>query len=218
MSAPAQSGGGLASVLSALASATSFDTVCAHRTTCTATRLTDDGKPFIVCEECYQKSLPEDEARRRNARPIIAEACGLCGEGTCILPTTRQRVPGCRFFADIGFGVCDECHDRNMRLLLEAEARHVPSLTIVPDEVVPGVLTIGPKEAAYNRETLRRLGVARVLVCCSFLQEYHADNDDDPTRCPLLRAPSNQASAGIAGEWDYSKLLGFRRGTGRGTS
>ena len=50
-------------------------------------------------------------------------------------------------------------------------------MDVVPDEVLPGVF-IGPKEAAYNRETLRRLGITRVIICCDCIPAYH---EEDPT-------------------------------------
>jgi protein-tyrosine phosphatase len=161
-------------VVLALASTTSFAPVCGHATNRTVTRLVD-GVAVIVCEACYQAARPGDEAARRHARPVTSDPCGLCGEGTCVTPAGAS-VAGSRPNADLGFGVCDHCTDGNLRLQAAADARHVPSLTAVPDEVVPGVLLIGPKESAYNRATLTRLGVARVLVCCSSLLEYHGED------------------------------------------
>ena len=52
----------------------------------------------------------------------------------------------------------------------------MPRLDVVPDEITPGVF-IGSKESAYNRDTLARLGISRIVVCCNALLEYHAADD-----------------------------------------
>jgi hypothetical protein len=69
-------------------------------------------------------------------------------------------------------GFCDACNLRNEQLLVAAEASHVPT-PVNPDELSPGVLYIGPKEAAFSRDTLRRFGITRVLICCERLLSYH---------------------------------------------
>ncbi len=73
---------------------------------------------------------------------------------------------------------CDDCGDASAARQAAIDKALTTSLTVVPDEVAPGVLYIGSRESAYNLDTLRRLGVGQVLVCCGGLPEYHAGVED----------------------------------------
>ena len=73
-----------------------------------------------------------------------------------------------------------------MHKRLLPDRSHVPSPHGVPDQLEP-CLFIGSKESAFNRDTLARLGITRVLVCCSALTEYHAS--DARIRCNYYAGP-----------------------------
>jgi large subunit ribosomal protein L40e len=141
--------------------------VCGHtQYNFTVTRLRR-GKPTILCEMCFRDQLVEIRAERLAANPIDPSLqCLLCGGSEAV----RMNVDMC-------VGVCDECENRNRQLLINAEKNHVPSLDVVPEEVSDGCVYIGPKEAQYNRSTLERLGITRLLICCEYLPAYHFPQD-----------------------------------------
>lgn len=145
-----------------LALAVDLSPTCGHPDThFTVTRLVG-GAPQIICQPCFALVAHEDRAARLAAVPVDPHLeCFSCG-----------RL-GSRLNADIGMGFCDACNEENEQRLLAAEASHAPAPDVVPDEVSPGVLYVGEKEAAFNRETLRRLGITRVLICCERLRAYH---------------------------------------------
>lgn len=148
---------------------------CGHPAGFTVTRIVR-GEPAIICQHCFEGVVVEDRAARLLATPVVAGLECLCGSSVDV----RMNV-------DLGMGICDACRASSVQLLLQAEAKHVPRSDVVPEEVSPGVLFIGPKEAAFNRETLRRLGISHVLICCEVLPAYH--HPADPTiryhRLPL---------------------------------
>ena len=101
-------------------------TVCS-----TVTRLVA-GTPRIVCEACYQVTLPEDAAAALAAVSTVSQPrCVLCGVnvdgGTPIDMLTQHPLDssleclmcgsiGARMNIDLGAGVCDVCRLENVRL------------------------------------------------------------------------------------------------------
>ena len=71
---------------------------------------------------------------------------------------------------DVQMPFCDTCRARSVAGLRAHEASAVPRAAVEPDEVVRGLLYIGPKEAANDAAMLARLGIRRVLVCCDAIR------------------------------------------------
>ena len=60
-------------------------------------------------------------------------------------------------------------------------------MDVVPDELVPGSVFIGPKEAAANPETLRARNIKRIIVCCSSIPLFLAKPGEDCEEVRYLR-------------------------------
>jgi protein-tyrosine phosphatase len=149
-----------------LAALQALDPTCGHASRCTATRIVG-GRAVVVCEACYQSTLPEDERAALLANPIVPDLeCAMCGS-----------TGGARMNVDLGMGLCDACRRLDKDAMRRADERHVPRDDVVPDVLAEGQLFIGAKESAFNIDTLMRLGVGQVLVCCSALREYHAADE-----------------------------------------
>ena len=152
---------------------------CGHHSNFTVTRLVNQ-LPTIICESCFLKVIDSDRRARRMSVPEELQQCFLCFE---------EKM--CRFnvdlsdSADMNVYTCDSCTVQQRQELDRWEEGRVIPTDIRPDEVSPGVF-IGAKESAFNRTTLRELGISRVLICCDSLPAYHKD---DPTlqyhRLPL---------------------------------
>jgi hypothetical protein len=134
--------------------------------------VTFGSKGSIFCTDCYASMLADEEAgTEKRFGPPIHELCIICGEDN-----------GCtRFDPDLGSGLCDGCRKRNDAeikshedaQLLEARKGKLPA--VEPDAVCPGIY-VGPKESAYDKETLRRLGITHILLCCTDLPAIHQDD------------------------------------------
>lgn len=151
------------SAIEALANLVNFTTVCGHQANMT---VTTGNNYSIICSDCFEREIPESIFQRRNKIPQIRDECFEC-----------QRTKLVRTNIDIGLNFCDECHDGIKSVEHSLEKLYVPRLDAVPDELSPGILYIGQKDCAYNRETLRNLGILRVLICCEFLPAYHYPQD-----------------------------------------
>ena len=131
---------------------------CGHvGTYFTVTRL-QEGNAVIICQQCFDSVKKEDKAARRKMITVVESPCFLCDSHINV-----------RLNVDLGLCVCDQC-------LLQSEAteqKHqdffVPRSDCTPDEISPGHLFIGPKESAYNIDTLISLDIKRVLICCEDL-------------------------------------------------
>lgn len=142
----------------------SLTPTCGHSSFFTVTRVAPEGgAATVICEACFHAVRDSDTAARRAANPIIADACFSCGGGR-----------GVRMNVDLDMPMCDACVDRSREKERTIEMTRTVPQDVVPDEVVPGVLFIGAKEAAANPATLARLGITRVLVCCDSLRNYCA--------------------------------------------
>eukprot|EP00048_Salpingoeca_helianthica_P001105 m.46649 g.46649 ORF g.46649 m.46649 type:complete len:259 (-) comp11160_c0_seq1:23-799(-) len=147
--------------IAGLAAAVNFDApVCGHvGTRFTATRVVD-GQPRLVCHSCFDATRDVDRAARLARTPLRGDlTCGLCDASPA-----RENV-------DLGVSICDGCRTQNERLMSQAE--HVllaqPRAPVVPDEVSPGMLFIGPKECAFSSLPFAAHNITQVLVCCDSL-------------------------------------------------
>jgi hypothetical protein len=118
------------------------------------------------CAPCFDALREGHEAARFVVLPVLAEgACALCGAGA---GAAALRDPiGC------GMAMCEGCYRGSCARQQAADAQYVPKLTVVPDEVLPGLLYISEKDGQANLGTLQRLGIRRVLICCDKLPAYH---------------------------------------------
>jgi len=74
---------------------------------------------------------------------------------------------------DVGLPFCMACLEASKERERALERGRAMPQDVVPEEVLAGVLFIGPKEAQANRATLASMGITRVLVCCDSLPAYH---------------------------------------------
>jgi len=122
-----------------------------------------DGSPAIICGACYEAVRSSDRIARRGLEPVLHdEPCFMCGLSEAV-----------RRSADLGVGVCDACILQSAAAESAAELRRGASKAVDPDILVPGILYIGPKEAASSLEVLARHRISRVLVCCDSLTAHH---------------------------------------------
>jgi hypothetical protein len=138
-------------------------TTCGHTSLCTASWPSEAG-PTTICEACYQQNKETlNQIWVETNERVIDTGCAFdCGSSSPL-----------RLYSDLNLPICDLCMERNHQALLRAEASYAPKAEIAP-QALCSELWIGPKEAAYSREQLQRLGIGRVLVCCDSLQMYHS--------------------------------------------
>ena len=144
-----------------LADQVDFKPHCGHESSFTVTTSTLLNNK-IVCIECFEHALPQQILSRRNK---VAQSSGICFQ--C------QDFKLIRPNIDTGLDFCDRCFDAISDAQDSYDKVYIPSLDAVPDEISAGILYIGHKDCAYNRETLRLLGISRVLICCERLPAYH---------------------------------------------
>ena len=130
------------------------------------TAVTPEG--YIISEDCYIRCRPIYEKLRREKVPISDIGCLLCGE---------RRA---RFNVDLNFGVCDSCVSLSNQQELAAQKSYnlLNRAPVLPDKI-SSHLYIGSKESSINFDVLESLGIKRILVCCSNLEEYFPGTDDD---------------------------------------
>ena len=133
---------------------------CGHGGSCTVTW---PGEELSICEDCFQGRKAELETLWVETNPRVSELCAFeCHSGALT-----------RLYTDLNLAICDRCMEGNKRAQAQSDAEFRPKLSEEePQEVSRGVW-IGPKEVAWNREMMRRLGICRVLVCCDSLPLYH---------------------------------------------
>jgi hypothetical protein len=120
------------------------------------------------CENCFQVLKPQLLQDRLNAIPIDTSL-------ECMLCFGARNAPT-RLDPNIQMGLCDACRMDSERMEREAvQAGNLLSRYVDPDRITEN-LFIGPKESAYDLEKLQLLGIQRVLVCCSHLNEYFKDD------------------------------------------
>jgi len=150
-------------VMAELARGADFDhPSCQHE----GTNFTVTRKGAVICFECYAATFEQDRIERREAVPQNLALCFNCQD----IKQTRKNP-------DNELDFCDECHMQLVNQLIEFDAVHVPTKEDVPDELSPSVLYISSKDGQYRRETLARLGITRVLICCDVLRAYHHPHD-----------------------------------------
>ena len=140
---------------------------CGHSSSFTVSIPSISKKNQIVCTDCFEIALPELIISRRSKLAHCSGFCFQCQESTLI-----------RHHIDTGLDFCDRCFDAISLTQDSYDKAYIPRSDFVPDEVSPGILYIGQKDCAYNRETLRSLGISRVLICCERLPAYHYPSDN----------------------------------------
>jgi atypical dual specificity phosphatase len=135
------------------------------------TRVPPDGGPAsIICEACFLRLREADASALLAALPSLAAGadtdCFSCG---CAAGGSTRVIRN----IDTGLPFCMPCLKQSRAATLAFERDRKVPLDVVPDEVVPGVLFIGPQEAQANRATLAARGITRVLICCEYLPAYH---------------------------------------------
>ena len=141
-----------------------FKPSCGHESRFTVTSTLENTK--IVCTECFEHALPHQILSRRNKVTQSSGICFQCQEFKLIRPNI-----------DTGLDFCNRCFDAISVVQDSYDKAYIPRLDVVPDEISPGILYIGQKDCAYNRETLQSLGISRVLICCERLPAYHYPSD-----------------------------------------
>lgn len=150
--------------------------------------MTWPGEELSICEDCFQGRKAELETLWVETNPRVSELCAFeCHSGALT-----------RLYTDLNLAICDRCMEGNKRAQAQSDAEFRPKLSEEePQEVSRGVW-IGPKEVAWNREMMRRLGICRVLVCCDSLPPSpsqrlpHSVPPPLPPSCfflPLPRSP-----------------------------
>ena len=130
------------------------------------TCVTPDGK--IISEDCFIRCRPIFDKLRREQVPLTDIGCIMCG------------ALSARLSADLNAGVCDTCVIVSKQQELAAqELLRQRDLPIVFPDQISSTLFIGPKESAMNFKVLETLGIKRILVCCSHLDECFPVMDED---------------------------------------
>ncbi len=126
------------------------------------------GPAAIICEACFTQVRDEDAAVRLAGAPSAPAGAECIGCGGASGGAKRVIV-----HPDVKLPFCIPCLDASKERERAMERGRVVPQDVVPEEVLAGVLFIGPKEAQANRATLASLGITRVLVCCDSLPAYH---------------------------------------------
>lgn len=137
---------------------------CRHEdATFTVFRIDPHSRPTLICASCYSEVAQKDLDDSRP--PLTPGQCGIC----CRTGQVRGSL-------DLEMDICDKCSEQNAIAQKKCDDKYTPRLDIIPDEVLTGVF-IGQKDAAFNRDTLRGLGISNILICCDSLPAYHYPHD-----------------------------------------
>jgi atypical dual specificity phosphatase len=137
---------------------------CRHEdATFTVLRIESHSRPTLICAVCYLEVAQKDLDDSRS--PLTPGQCGLC----CRAGEVRRSL-------DLEMDICDICSEQNAVAQRKCDENYTPRPDIVPDKVLTGVF-IGSKDASFNRETLRSLGISNILICCDSLPAYHYPHD-----------------------------------------
>jgi len=121
---------------------------------------TTDDTQFKSMVDSYQRSI-------RAKTPLASDLeCFQCG-------TNPSRMN-----ADLQMGMCDGCYEVQRVHWKAIDANYRPPMDQVPEEVIPGQLFIGSKEAAANPATLAARNIKRVIVCCTTIPMYFPEDSD----------------------------------------
>ena len=115
----------------------------------------------IVCSTCYDAQLGAWEVSNLQAQPVVPGAqCMECSTTHSVVVT--DLIP-----------MCKKCRGVRFALGRADDLAYKPKLE-EPCEVLKSRLYIGSKDAAGDLATLQRLGIRRVLICCTALPPYHS--------------------------------------------
>jgi predicted protein tyrosine phosphatase len=135
-----------------------------------------DGSVQGSCEACFCNIREAYHDSMRATIPLQTDLeCFSCGS-----------CPA-RFNKDLSMGMCDDCYRQQREQELHFQAGREMPMDVVPDELVPGSVFIGAKEAAANPETLRARNIKRVIVCCSSIPMFLARPDEECEEIRYLR-------------------------------
>jgi len=139
---------------------------CGHESpNFTVLRVSPSSEITLICPACYADVAEDDVLASRP--PLSPGECAFCERSVLV----RMNI-------DFNMNICDECHIQDKKLQCAHAEAYRPRTDIIPDEVLQNVF-IGQKDSAYNRKTLRSLGISNILICCNSLPAYHFP--DDPT-------------------------------------
>ena len=107
----------------------------------------------IICAECFGAVAAADAAGRLEEAPRLpaGHECFACGA------PSGSRV-AVRVDADVGMPICDGCRAGSRAAEAAAAAGH-RARAVCPDEIIRGLLFVGPKEAACVRAPRCRVRV-----------------------------------------------------------